>query len=78
LSDFLKAAGKFPGAVVCRLTVRGIVGRRDDRSDPKTKLLDGARLLEVKEKAIARWCQETGAQPVNPVMLVIAPNIAPR
>jgi type III restriction enzyme len=53
-----------------------LVGRRDDRSDPKTKLLDGARLLEVKEKAIARWCQETGAQPVNPVMLVIAPNIA--
>jgi type III restriction enzyme len=53
-----------------------LVGRRDDRSDAKTKLLDGARLLDVKEKAIARWRQENNAEPVNPVMLVIAPNIA--
>lgn len=53
-----------------------IVGRKDDRSDPATKLLDGVRLLEVKEQAIKRWCEETGAQPVTPIMLVIAPNIA--
>lgn len=53
-----------------------LVGRRDDRSDPATKLLDGVRLLELKEQAVARWCKETGAMPVNPVMLVIAPNIA--
>ncbi len=52
-----------------------IVGRRDDRTDPATKLLDGIRLLELKEQAIARWCEETGAQPVTPIMLVIAPDI---
>jgi type III restriction enzyme len=53
-----------------------LVGRRDDRSDPETKLLDGTRLLEIKERAIRRWSAETGAEPVIPVMLVIAPNIA--
>jgi type III restriction enzyme len=53
-----------------------LVGRRDDRSDTQTKLLDGIRLLELKDLAIARWCSETGAKPVNPVMLVIAPTIA--
>jgi type III restriction enzyme len=52
-----------------------LVGRRDDRSDPTTKLLDGVRLLELKEQAVARWCADTGATPVNPVMLVIAPTI---
>ncbi|MHB8575469.1 MAG: DEAD/DEAH box helicase, partial [Dehalococcoidia bacterium] len=53
-----------------------LVGRRDDRTDSQTKLLDGVRLLELKQAAIARWCSETGATPVNPVMLVIAPTIA--
>jgi type III restriction enzyme len=53
-----------------------LVGRKDDRTDPATKLLDGIRLLELKERAIAIWCQETGATPVNPVMLVVAPDIA--
>jgi type III restriction enzyme len=52
-----------------------LVGRRDDRADPATKLLDGVRLLELKERAIARWCEETGAEPVAPMMLVIAPDI---
>jgi len=52
-----------------------LVGRRDDRMDPATKLLDGVRLLELKERAIARWCQATGAEPVVPMMLVIAPDI---
>jgi type III restriction enzyme len=53
-----------------------LVGRRDDRRDPATKLLDGVRLLEFKNQAIVRWCQETATQPINPVMLVIAPSIA--
>lgn len=53
-----------------------LVGRRDDRADATTKLLDGVRLLEIKQKAIALWCKDTGAEPVTPVMLVIAPNIA--
>jgi len=53
-----------------------IVGRKDDRTDPKTKLLDGIALLELKERAIRRFAAETGQTAVNPVMLVIAPNIA--
>lgn len=53
-----------------------LVGRRDDRADITTKLLDGLRLLEIKQKALGLWCKDTGAEPVTPVMLVIAPNIA--
>jgi len=53
-----------------------IVGRRDDRADPQTKLLDGVRLLELKERAIAQWCKDEGVEPVTPMMLVIAPDIA--
>lgn len=52
-----------------------LVGRKDDRTDSRTKLLDGVRLLELKEQAIAAWCRESGAEPVNPVLLVIAPSI---
>ncbi len=52
-----------------------LVGRKDDRSDAATKLLDGIRLLEAKRAAIERYCAETGAKPVNPVMLVIAQTI---
>lgn len=53
-----------------------LVGRKDDRTDAATKLLDGARLLEAKRATIERYCAETGASPVNPVMLVIAQSIA--
>ena len=52
-----------------------LVGRKDDRTDPATKLLDGVRLIEAKAAAIARYCAETGVKPVNPVMLVIAQTI---
>ena len=52
-----------------------LVGRKDDRTDPTTKLLDGVRLLDAKKKAVERYCNETGAKPVNPVMLVIAQTI---
>lgn len=52
-----------------------LVGRKDDRSDAATKLLDGVRLLDAKRQTIERYCDETGANPVNPVMLVIAPSI---
>ncbi|HZS01030.1 MAG TPA: DEAD/DEAH box helicase family protein [Chloroflexota bacterium] len=52
-----------------------LVGRKDDRSDPQTKLADGVRLLDLKEEAIKRWCQESGAAPVAPIMLVIAQTI---
>jgi type III restriction enzyme len=52
-----------------------LVGRKDDLSDPQTKLLDGVRLLELKEQVIARYAQEAGVEPVNPLMLVVAPTI---
>ena len=53
-----------------------IVGRRDDRSDVRTKLTDGISLLELKEKAIEAYCRDSGAEPVKPVMMVVAPDIA--
>ncbi len=53
-----------------------IVGRRDDRKDPLTKLSDGVTLLDAKRDAIAAYARATGAAPVNPVMLVVAKDIA--
>ena len=53
-----------------------IVGRKDDRDDPQTKLSDGIELLRFKQKAVDSYCQTTGADPVNPLMLVIAKDIA--
>lgn len=52
-----------------------IVGRRDDRVDPMTKLTDGITLLHAKRDAIMAYAQATGAAPVNPVMLVVAKDI---
>jgi len=52
-----------------------IVGRKDDRADPTTKLLDGIQLLRFKQQAVDAYCAATGADPVNPLMLVIAPDI---
>jgi type III restriction enzyme len=53
-----------------------IVGRRDDRTDPLTKLTDGVTLLEAKRMAIEAYAARTGATPVQPVMLVVAKDIA--
>lgn len=52
-----------------------IVGRKDDRTDPLTKLSDGVTLLNFKAEAIAAYVTATGAPPVNPVMLVVAKSI---
>lgn len=53
-----------------------VVGRRDDRTDPETKLHDGLELLDMKAKVVASYRQaHPDAKPVNPVMLVIAQNI---
>lgn len=53
-----------------------IVGRRDDRVDPVTKLSDGITLLNAKRQAIDAYVQATGAAHVRPVMLVVAKDIA--
>jgi type III restriction enzyme len=53
-----------------------IVGRRDDRKDSLTKLTDGITLLNAKREAIAAYTQRTGAAAINPVMLVVAKDIA--
>ncbi len=52
-----------------------IVGRKDDRDDPRTKLSDGARLLELKQQAVEEFAEREGADPVNAVMLVVAQSI---
>lgn len=53
-----------------------IVGRRDDRRDDETKLADGTHLLELKRAVVDRYVALEGGSTVNPVTLVLAPNIA--
>lgn len=53
-----------------------IVGRKDDRNDPLTKLSDGMTLLRAKQESVASYASATGASAVNPVMLVVAKTIA--
>jgi type III restriction enzyme len=53
-----------------------IVGRKDDRKDPLTKLTDGVILLDAKKQAIEAYARATGAPVINPVMLVVAKDIA--
>jgi type III restriction enzyme len=52
-----------------------IVGRKDDRTDPLTKLNDGITLLRAKTDAVDAYVTATGARPLNPVMLVVAKSI---
>lgn len=51
-----------------------IVGRKDDRTDPTTKLRDGLTLLQYKEQALDAYCAEHDLDPVRPVMLIVAQN----
>jgi type III restriction enzyme len=53
-----------------------IVGRRDDRTDADTKLTDGVTLLKAKNEALDAYATAHGVEPVNPVMLVVAKDIA--
>ncbi|MGB3305504.1 MAG: DEAD/DEAH box helicase family protein [Thermomicrobiales bacterium] len=53
-----------------------LVGRSDDRNDARTKLQDGIKLLEMKQRAIERYAATAGVPPVTPIMLVIAQSIA--
>jgi type III restriction enzyme len=49
-----------------------IVGRRDDRADAITKLLDGVRLLDAKQAAINQYrATHPDAPVINPVMLAV-------
>jgi type III restriction enzyme len=52
-----------------------IVGRQDDRSDPETKLRDGATLLEAKQEAIDSYVRLNGLRKLHAVMLVVAKSI---
>jgi type III restriction enzyme len=52
-----------------------IVGRRDDRTDPTTKLTDGVTLLHAKREAVQAYASAHGVAPMNPVMLVVAKDI---
>jgi type III restriction enzyme len=53
-----------------------IVARKDNRSDPLTKLADGVRLLDYKQTALDAYTTEQDLPPVHPVMLVVAQNTA--
>jgi len=52
-----------------------IVGRKDDRTDPLTKLTDGVTLIQAKAQAVSSYSAATGAERINPVMLVVAQTI---
>ncbi|MEQ5803377.1 DEAD/DEAH box helicase family protein [Halomonas sp. H10-9-1] len=52
-----------------------LVARKDDRTDARTKLLDGVTLLHHKERMSEAWAAENDRTPVRPVMLVIAQTI---
>lgn len=53
-----------------------IVGRRDDRTDSLTKLMDGVTLLQAKSDAVSAYAASHDVTAVNPVMLVVAKTIA--
>lgn len=52
-----------------------LVGRKDDRHDTETQLADALTLLNAKREAVTRWCEFTGAQPINPVMFIVCQTI---
>jgi len=51
-----------------------IVGRKDDKHDVATKLLDGLVLLDHKRAIAQDWSLRQGLPAINPVMLVVARN----
>jgi type III restriction enzyme len=52
-----------------------IVGRQDDRSDPETKLLDGAALLQIKQEVLDAYTAVNGLEHMNAVALVVCKSI---
>ena len=52
-----------------------IVGRKDDRDDPRTKLSDGVQLLELKQRAVDEFAEREGVDSINAVMLIVAQSI---
>lgn len=53
-----------------------IVGRKDDRDDERTQLLDGGTLLQAKETMLKAYSTDTGEPVVRPIMLVSTADIA--
>jgi len=51
-----------------------IVGRKDDKHDMATKLLDGMVLLDHKRSVADDWAATNDLPKINPVMLVVARN----
>lgn len=53
-----------------------IVGRKDDKHDTPTRLMDGITLLEHKHRVAAQHVKDNpGLKKVNPIMLVVARDI---
>jgi type III restriction enzyme len=53
-----------------------IVGRKDDKHDLATKLLDGLVLLDHKRAIATDWASRRRLPSINPVMLVVARDTA--
>lgn len=53
-----------------------LVGRRDGTVDLHRVLADGIRLLDTKQRAVDRWCEEKGVERFNAVMFVVCESIA--
>lgn len=51
-----------------------IVGRKDDKHDLTTKLLDGLVLLDYKRSIANEWAAANALPAINPVLLVVASN----
>ncbi|MFY9488751.1 MAG: DEAD/DEAH box helicase family protein [Solirubrobacterales bacterium] len=52
-----------------------IVGRKDDRTDENTQLLDGGVLLQAKADLLDTYAKATGSNPIRPIMLVSCQDI---
>ena len=52
-----------------------LVGRKDDRRDVETQLLDGVALLAAKRTAVETYCARTGEELANPVMFIVCQSI---
>lgn len=52
-----------------------VVGRKDDRTDENTQLLDGGILLREKDVLLAQYSGSTGEPRIKPIMLVSCQDI---
>ena len=52
-----------------------LVGRRDKEAGFLDRLADGLTLLEWKDQAVKKWCEQSGDEYVPPVMFVVTQEV---